>query len=96
MAEGIIAVVAEAGAKVMAEDAIQLMKRRKRRRILKNHPFNATIVKKYGHFSYECRIPKREREDRAYVANSAPNLVQTPQAPAPAATSSLLMAIEEA
>ena len=30
------------------------------------------------------------------MANSAPTLVQTPQAPAPAATSSLLMAIEEA
>ena len=51
---------------------------------------------KYGHFAYECRNPKREREDRAYVVNSAPTLVQTPQAPTPAATSSLLMAIEEA
>ena len=51
---------------------------------------------KYGHFAYECRNPKREREDRAYVANSAPTLVPTPQAPALAATSSLLMAIKEA
>ena len=51
---------------------------------------------KYGHFGYECRNPKREREDRAYVANSAPTLAQTPQALAPVATSSLLMAIEEA
>ena len=48
---------------------------------------------KYGHFAYECRNPKRERGDQAYVANSAPTLVQTPQAPAPAATSSVLMAI---
>ena len=30
------------------------------------------------------------------MENSAPTLAQTPQAPAPAATSSLLMAIEEA
>ena len=30
------------------------------------------------------------------MANSAPTLAQTPQAPAPGATSSLLMAIEEA
>ena len=51
---------------------------------------------KYDHFAYECRNPKREREDQAYVANSAPTLVQTPQAPAPATMSSLLMAIEEA
>ena len=50
----------------------------------------------YGHFAYECRNPKREREDQAYVANLAPTLAQTPQAPAPVATSSLLMAIEEA
>ena len=51
---------------------------------------------KDGHFAYEYRNLKREREDRAYVANSAPTLVQTPQAPPPAAKSSLLMAIEEA
>ena len=50
---------------------------------------------KYGHFSYKCRNSQREREDRAYLTNSAPTLAQTPQAPAPAATSSLLMAIEE-
>ena len=51
---------------------------------------------KYGHFAYECRNPKRERKDRTYVAKSAPTLAQTTQSPAPAATSSLLMAIEEA
>ena len=51
---------------------------------------------RYGHFAYERRNPKREREDRAYVADSAPTSAQTPQAHAPAATSSLLMAIEEA
>ena len=45
MAKGVIAVVAEAGAEVMAEDVIQGMKRRKRRRLLTNHPFSATIVK---------------------------------------------------
>ena len=45
MAEGVIAVVAEARAEVMAEDIIQGMKRRKRRRLLTNHPFRATIVK---------------------------------------------------
>ena len=74
----------------------QGMKRRKRRRLLTNHLFSTTIFISMAILPMSVGIPKRKQEDGAYVANSAPTLAQTPHSPALAATSSLLMAIEEA
>ena len=38
-------------------------------------PFDKTVIqcyncKKFGHFAYECRSNKKERDDRAYVSES--------------------------
>ncbi|XP_078429346.1 uncharacterized protein LOC144701404 [Wolffia australiana] len=72
--------VVEEEAKEGAEDELQLMKNTGRR---------------YGHFTYECRSRKKERGDWAFVAETtaAP---ATASVPALTATSSLLMAVEEA
>ncbi|XP_078445049.1 uncharacterized protein LOC144714229 [Wolffia australiana] len=48
---------------------------------------------RYGHFAYECRSRKKERGDRAFVAETTAAPV-TASVPAPTATSSLLMAVE--
>ena len=54
MAEGVITVVVEEG----AEDAIEGIKRIKRRRFLTNHPFSATIIKSMAILPTSVEIPK--------------------------------------
>ena len=61
---------------------------------------NSTIqcynCQKYGHFAYECRGKKKERDEHSYVSEATP-AASAAQSPSPAviASSSLLMAVVE-
>ena len=51
---------------------------------------------RYGNFAYECRNPKKPREDKAYVAKAAPGgAASASSSNTVVATSSLLMAVVE-
>ena len=66
-----------------------------------NKPFDKSVIQcyncqRYGHFAYECRNPKKPREDRAYVAEATPAAAASASSSnTVVATSSLLMAIVE-
>ena len=62
-------------------------------------PFEKMVIQcyncqKFGHFAYECRSNKKDRDDRAYVSEST-SAEAASTSSAPAATSSLLMAVVE-
>ena len=51
---------------------------------------------RYGHFAYECRNPKKPREDKAYVAEATPaTAASASSSNMVVASSSLLMAVVE-
>ena len=51
---------------------------------------------RYGHFAYECRNPKKPREDKAYVAEATPTAAASASSSnTVVASSSLLMAVVE-
>ena len=64
-------------------------------------PFDKSVIQcyncqRYGHFAYECRNPKKPREDKAYVAEATPAAAASASSSnTVVASSSLLMAVVE-